>query len=249
MGNVFSWLIQPVSDDEVFPTNQESEEGTAPEQESEGPEVPRPLETLPEDILTSIPVVTKEASQLIVGLVAEASEELQSVALAATEALGIIPYPEVPEQHKPQGLAVDLQHTNVFGKDTMREYLPKKIYAEVVHAMEYGGAIGITTADVVANAMKEWSISKGATHYSHWFQPLTGITAEKHDSFITAPVDNKIILSSEFQGEKSPALIVDYSNNEMRYGDGKLSKLTPEAQAFFGSGDFIRNVEFKDLTK
>ena len=84
--------------------------------------------------------------------------------------------------------------TNVFGKDTMREYLPKKIYAEVVHAMEYGGAIGITTADVVANAMKEWSISKGATHYSHWFQPLTGITAEKHDSFITAPVDNKIML-------------------------------------------------------
>ena len=63
------------------------------------------------------------------------------------------------------------------------------------------------------------------------------------------PVDNKIILSSEFQGEKSPALIVDYSNNEMDYGDGKLSKLTPEAQEFFGSGDFIRNVEFKDLTK
>ncbi|CAL8235505.1 unnamed protein product [Boreogadus saida] len=121
MGNVFSWLIQPVSDDEVFPTNQESEEGTAPEQESEGPEVPRPLETLPEDILTSIPVVTKEASRLIVGLVAEASEELQSVALAATEALGIIPYPEVPEQHKPQGLAADLQDTSVFGKEPLKE--------------------------------------------------------------------------------------------------------------------------------
>lgn len=84
--------------------------------------------------------------------------------------------------------------SNVFGKDTMREYLPKKIHAEIVHAMEQGGTINMTTADVVANAMKDWAISKGATHYTHWFQPLTGITAEKHDSFLTPPVDNKIML-------------------------------------------------------
>ncbi len=76
---------------------------------------------------------------------------------------------------------------NVFSRDVMRERLPKKIYAEVVDVMDNGGNISIATADVVANAMKDWAVEKGATHYTHWFQPLTGITAEKHDSFITPP--------------------------------------------------------------
>ena len=69
----------------------------------------------------------------------------------------------------------------------MRERLPKKVYAEVKNVMENGGELSLTTADVVAKAMKDWAVSKGATHYTHWFQPLTGITAEKHDSFISAP--------------------------------------------------------------
>ncbi len=76
---------------------------------------------------------------------------------------------------------------NVFNLAKMRERLPKKVYAEVKNVMENGGELSLTTADVVAKAMKDWAVSKGATHYTHWFQPLTGITAEKHDSFISAP--------------------------------------------------------------
>lgn len=63
---------------------------------------------------------------------------------------------------------------------------PKRCLAEVTNVMENGGSISMSTADVVANAMKNWALEKGATHYTHWFQPLTGITAEKHDSFLTA---------------------------------------------------------------
>ncbi|RHR11162.1 glutamine synthetase type III [Pseudoflavonifractor sp. AF19-9AC] len=84
--------------------------------------------------------------------------------------------------------------TNVFSMSVMRERLPKKAYAEVVDVMEHGGNISMATADIVANAMKDWAVEKGATHYTHWFQPLTGITAEKHDSFLTAPNDSKTLL-------------------------------------------------------
>ena len=84
--------------------------------------------------------------------------------------------------------------TNVFSVSVMRERLPKKVFAEVQRVMENGGQISMETADCVANAMKDWALEKGATHYSHWFQPLTGITAEKHDSFITAPVEAKTLL-------------------------------------------------------
>ncbi|MGI6028531.1 MAG: glutamine synthetase III [Candidatus Heteroscillospira sp.] len=84
--------------------------------------------------------------------------------------------------------------SNVFSEGVMRERLPKKVFAEVKQVMEEGGQISMATADVVANAMKDWAIEKGATHYTHWFQPLTGITAEKHDSFMTAPRDGKTLL-------------------------------------------------------
>ena len=84
--------------------------------------------------------------------------------------------------------------TNVFSMAVMRERLPKKAYAEVVDVLEHGGNITMATADIVANAMKDWAVEKGATHYTHWFQPLTGITAEKHDAFITRPEDGKTIL-------------------------------------------------------
>jgi glutamine synthetase len=84
--------------------------------------------------------------------------------------------------------------SNVFSVSVMRERLPKKVFAEVMQVMENGGQISMATADCVANAMKDWALEKGATHYSHWFQPLTGVTAEKHDSFITAPVEGKTLL-------------------------------------------------------
>ncbi len=84
--------------------------------------------------------------------------------------------------------------SNVFSTSVMKERLPKKAYAEVIDVMENGGQISMATADVVANAMKDWAVEKGATHYTHWFQPLTGSTAEKHDSFVTYPKEGKTVL-------------------------------------------------------
>ena len=90
---------------------------------------------------------------------------------------------------------------NVFTVGTMRERLPKKVYIEVAEVMENGGELSPATADVVAKAMKDWAVEKGATHYTHWFQPLTGITAEKHDSFVTHPdEDGKMLM--EFSGKE-----------------------------------------------
>ncbi|MBQ9886171.1 MAG: glutamine synthetase III [Lachnospiraceae bacterium] len=90
--------------------------------------------------------------------------------------------------------------SNVFDESTMREVLPKKVFAEVKNMMATGQEMSLAAADVVAAAMKDWAVSKGATHYSHWFQPLTGITAEKHDSFVTIPKDGKMIM--EFSGKE-----------------------------------------------
>lgn len=90
---------------------------------------------------------------------------------------------------------------NVFTIGTMRERLPEETFNEVLNLMENGGELSIQTANVVANAMKEWATEKGATHYTHWFQPLTGCTAEKHDSFITHPdSDGNMIM--EFKGKE-----------------------------------------------
>ena len=88
----------------------------------------------------------------------------------------------------------ELFGSNVFNESVMKERLPKKVYAEVMDVMAHGGQISMASADIVANAMKDWAVEKGATHYTHWFQPLTGTTAEKHDSFITAPVAGKTLL-------------------------------------------------------
>ena len=90
---------------------------------------------------------------------------------------------------------------NVFTMSKMKECLPKSAYKEVVRVMDQGGELSLATADIIAKAMKDWAVEKGATHYSHWFQPLTGITAEKHDSFITHPdQDGKMIM--EFSGKE-----------------------------------------------
>jgi len=89
----------------------------------------------------------------------------------------------------------------VFDDATMQERLPKKVYSKLHQIIAEGGELDIETADVVAHEMKEWAIEKGATHYTHWFQPLTGVTAEKHDSFITAPMENGKVLMS-FSGKE-----------------------------------------------
>ena len=82
---------------------------------------------------------------------------------------------------------------NVFNLHVMRSYLPDEAYDGIVEAMEKGTPISRKVADQTASAMKEWAISRGATHYTHWFQPLTGSTAEKHDSFISPTSDGRAI--------------------------------------------------------
>ena len=95
----------------------------------------------------------------------------------------------------------DIFGENVFNDTVMRERLPKNVYANLKLTMEGVKELSLQDADVIANAMKDWAIEKGATHYTHWFQPLTGITAEKHDSFISAPKANGKILM-EFSGKE-----------------------------------------------
>ena len=90
---------------------------------------------------------------------------------------------------------------NVFNDKVMQERLPKKVYKELKKTIEEGKELSSTVADVVAEAMKNWAVEKGATHYTHIFQPLTGMTAEKHDSFITAPREDGSVLM-EFSGKE-----------------------------------------------
>ncbi|MCC8028998.1 MAG: glutamine synthetase III [Lachnospiraceae bacterium] len=89
----------------------------------------------------------------------------------------------------------------VFNDTAMRERLPKKAYQKLREAMEDGTELDPATADIIAHEMKEWAIEQGATHYTHWFQPLTGVTAEKHDSFITSPDAGGNVLMS-FSGKE-----------------------------------------------
>ena len=90
---------------------------------------------------------------------------------------------------------------NVFNETVMRERLPKSVFKKLKKTVEDGAELDPSIADVVAHAMKDWAIERGATHYTHWFQPLTGVTAEKHDSFISAPSpDGKVIM--EFSGKE-----------------------------------------------
>ena len=105
---------------------------------------------------------------------------------------------------------------NVFTIEKMRERLPKNVYKEVVSVIEGGGELSKASADVVANAMKNWAVEHGATHYTHWFQPLTGITAEKHDAFIGSP-------------DKDGKMITSFSGKELIKGE-------PDASSFPSGG-------------
>ena len=103
----------------------------------------------------------------------------------------------------------------VFNEGEMRDKLPKEVFKKLRKTIDYGEPLDATIANDVAHAMKEWAVSKGATHYTHWFQPMTGITAEKHDSFIT-PTDNGKI-------------IMDFSGKELTQGE-------PDASSFPSGG-------------
>ena len=106
--------------------------------------------------------------------------------------------------------------SKVFTRTTMRERLPKDVYKEVVNVMDNGGELSPAAADVVAKAMKDWAVENGATHYTHWFQPLTGITAEKHDSFVSHP-------------DESGRMLMDFSGKELIKGE-------PDASSFPSGG-------------
>ncbi len=103
----------------------------------------------------------------------------------------------------------------VFNHSVMREKLPKNTYKAVANAMNLGEALDPAIADMVANAMKDWAIEKGATHFTHWFQPMTGSTAEKHDSFISPVAEGKVIM--------------DFSGKELVHGE-------PDASSFPNGG-------------
>jgi len=90
--------------------------------------------------------------------------------------------------------------SNVFNKLAMREYLSEEVYEMVMDSIEKGIKIDRKMADQVSSSMKAWSISKGATHYTHWFQPLTGLTAEKHDAFFNPVEDGRSI--EKFDGDQ-----------------------------------------------
>ena len=87
-----------------------------------------------------------------------------------------------------------------FNEATMRQRLPKAVFKALKKTIDTGKELDVSIAETVASAMKDWAIEKGATHYTHWFQPMTGITAEKHDSFISPMGDGTVIM--EFSGKE-----------------------------------------------
>jgi len=105
---------------------------------------------------------------------------------------------------------------NVFTLGKMKDYLPAEVFLDVKKVIDQGGEFTTCEADIIAKAMKDWAMENGATHYSHWFQPLTGVTAEKHDSFITHP-------------DEDGNMIMDFSGRELIKGE-------PDASAFPSGG-------------
>ena len=103
----------------------------------------------------------------------------------------------------------------VFNDSIMRKMLPKSVYQSLKNTINEGKALDEDVADIVASAMKEWAVSKGATHFTHWFQPMTGITAEKHDSFLSV--------------DKNDSVIMDFSGKELTKGE-------PDASSFPSGG-------------
>ncbi len=98
------------------------------------------------------------------------------------------------------GNVIEIFGSMVFSDTVMKQRLPKETYKSLQNTSKNGRHLDINVANIVANAMKDWAIEKGATHFTHWFQPLTGITAEKHDSFISPTEDGKVIM--EFSGKE-----------------------------------------------
>jgi glutamine synthetase len=123
------------------------------------------------------------------------SAKARKKAIQAISALQPVPS-RVDYTKKP---VTELFGENVFGMAVMQRALPKDVYQALQHTINRGEPLDIAHADAIANAMKEWAIVRGATHYTHWFQPMTGLTAEKHDSFVVYTGDGRAI--TEFSGK------------------------------------------------
>lgn len=132
----------------------------------------------------------------------------------------------------------DIFATNVFNHIIMRERLPKNIYKELTRTIDEGEELDSTVANVIANAMKDWALEKGATHYTHWFQPMTGSTAEKHDSFIAPREPGKVM--AEFSGKE----LIKGESDASSFPNGGI-RATFEARGYTAwdctSPAFIRN--------
>src|SRR6476660_3616643 len=109
--------------------------------------------------------------------------------------------------------------TNVFNEQTMKKFLTKDAFNGVRDAIQHGSKIDRKLAEYIAMGMKEWALSKGVTHYTHWFQPLTGTTAEKHDAFFETSYDGSEVVE--------------------KFGGGQLVQQEPDASSFPNGG--IRN--------
>ena len=99
----------------------------------------------------------------------------------------------IPEIKAPSSKISDYFNANVFDNKKMKEYLSKEAHQGIINSIEKGEPIPRDMAEQVASAMKAWAMGKGATHYTHWFQPLTGTTAEKHDSFFEPTADGELL--------------------------------------------------------
>ena len=111
----------------------------------------------------------------------------------------------------------------VFDDRVMRAKLPSDVYASLKRTIDEGASLDAHVADAVATAMRDWAVEHGATHFTHWFQPLTGVTAEKHDGFIAPSPDGGVIM--EFSGKeliKGPHLLCFYQRPYSVYPHGVL---------------------------
>src|SRR5262245_12242438 len=135
--------------------------------------------------------------------------------------------------------------TNVFSDRVMRERLPKESYKALRQTLDRGAPLKPEVAVVVANAMKDWAIEKGATHYTHWFQPLTGGTAEKHDSFINPTPEGGVVM--EFSGKQ----LIQGEPDASSFPSGGL-RATFEARGYTAwdctSPAFLKEDEAGDVT-
>jgi glutamine synthetase len=132
----------------------------------------------------------------------------------------------------------DIFGSMVFSDAVMKQRLPKETYNALHQTVLDGRRLDIGIAHVVANAMKDWAIEKGATHFTHWFQPMTGITAEKHDSFISPTGDGRVIM--EFSGKE----LIQGESDASSFPSGGL-RATFEARGYTAwdptSYAFVRN--------